>query len=112
MGEQKQKQYLKENKDTFTDMIKQVRERNKKRKSKQSVASEGPSECIDIIETVENLEDVSGAQEQRRSIEDLSETEFCEPIFDLPPGPSKDTAAPIGDVREVSKAPASIHHYS
>ena len=53
--EQKQKQYLKENKDTFTDMIKQVREQNKKKKSKRGAESEAPSECIDIIENWEDL---------------------------------------------------------
>jgi len=105
--EQKQKQYLKENKDTFTDMIKQVRERNKKKKSKKGAESEAPRECIDIVETVENLEDVSGAQEQRRSIEDLSETEFCEPIFDLP-GPSKTTVAPVRDDSKVTNKPDAI----
>ena len=35
--EQKQKQYLKENKDTFNDMVNQVKERNKNKKSTKSV---------------------------------------------------------------------------
>jgi len=86
--EKKQKQYLQENKDAFNDMIKQVRERNKKNKIKNIVSNDVRT----VVETVENLEDVAAGNEERKSIEDLSGGEFCEPIFEVLPGPSIETS--------------------
>ena len=87
--EQKQKQYLKENKDTFNDMIKQVRERNKQKAKKCVESKTSSSDVINLVDTVENLEDITAAKGERKSIEDLSEAEYWEPIFEVLPGPSK-----------------------
>eukprot|EP00092_Neocalanus_flemingeri_P018632 GFUD01020177.1.p1 GENE.GFUD01020177.1~~GFUD01020177.1.p1 ORF type:complete len:780 (+),score=229.16 GFUD01020177.1:45-2384(+) len=86
--EQKQRLYMKENKDTFADMIKKVKERNKNKTKKDILETETDSDGFNLIETVENIEEVSATVDQRGSIEDLTEVGLSEPVFDSP-GPSR-----------------------
>merc|ERR1719186_1758323 len=104
--EQKQKQYMKENKDTFTDLIKKVKEQNKNKKTKEKVETDNANDGFNLIATVENIEDVSGASDdQRGSIEDISKVGLSELVFDIP-GPSKDNVGlsePVFDIPGPSK---------
>merc|ERR1719334_702755 len=78
--EQKQKEYLKENKQTFADMIEQVRNRRKpppKIDEQTTSLKETSTSDIDIIEEICVFKD-----HERGSIEDLSKLPISKPVFE------------------------------